>query len=429
MTENKEDILNITSEAKYINTKIIPDSKFKTAGICLMLRRPLKREEATLNSVLASVLSSGSMKYPNLYEINKYMEELFGAVFSGQVVKKGEFQIIRLYMEFITVLDEDIMARAVEFLREILLNPLVNNNSFDEETLESEKEQLKGIIEERINDKNEYARLKCVEKMCADEAFGVYADGYIEDLDKIDGKALYEHYKNIIKTTKFEFIATGNIDDEKFGILIEANFKNADFVPIELKVNDINYKPKALQNYEEKLEVNQSKICMGLRANCGFKGKEFQTMLVLNEILGGSGNSKLFMNLREKDSLCYNIFSFVYRAKAMLMIQCGVENDNVDIAIEKTNEQIENMKAGNITDDEISMAKKGLISHFKGLTDYQGSVLDFYYTQHILGDNSNATDVMEGIEKVKINEIVAMAKTLYTDVIYVLKGVENGETA
>ena len=421
--------MNIVNESRYINTKIIPDSKFKTAGICLMLRRPLKREEVTLNSLLASVLSSGSLKYPNLYEINKYMEELFGAVFSGQVVKKGEFQVIRLYMEFISFPDRDIMERAVEFLKEILLNTLVQDGSFDEKTVESEKEQLRGIIEERINDKNEYARLKCVEKMCADEPFGVFADGYAEDLEKIDGKILYAHYKNVISSTPIEFIATGNIDDQKFMQLVEDNFVNENFSPIALKVNNINYKPHDMQKYEEKLKINQSKICMGLRANCGYIGKAYHTMLVLNEILGGSGNSKLFMNVREKESLCYNIFSFVYRTKGMLMIQCGVENNNVDIAIDKINEQIENMKAGSITDDEIQMAKKGLISHFKGLTDSQGAVLDFYYTQHILGDETNAADMMAGIESVSIAEIAAMAKTLYTDVIYVLKGEENGETA
>jgi len=421
--------LDITEKTRYINIKIIPDSKFKTAGICLMLRRPLKRGEATLNSLLANVLGSGSMKYANLYEINKYMEELYGAVFSCQVVKKGEFQVIRLYIEFITVLDEEIMIKAVEFLREILLNPLINNGSFDEETVASEKEQLRDAIEERINDKNEYVRLKCVEKMCTEEPFGIYADGYEKDLDKIDAKSLYCHYKNIIKSTALEFIATGNVDEEKFAKLAEQNFTNNDFRPAMLRVNDTIYKPQPMKSYEEKLDINQSKICMGLRADCTYKGKEYQAILVLNEILGGSGNSKLFMNLREKDSLCYNIFSFVYRAKAMLMIQSGVENDNVEIAIVKINEQIENMKAGNITDDEINMAKQGLISHFKNMADYQGSLLDFYYTQHILSDNETAQDMIEGIRSVNIDDITAMAKTLYTDVIYVLKGVENGENA
>ena len=421
--------MNITEGRKYINTKIIPDNKFKTAGICLMLRMPLKREYATFNALLAGVLSSGSKKYPNLYEINKYMEELFGAVFSGQVVKKGELQIIRLYIEFITVLNEDIMARSVEFLKEILFNPLANDGSFDKATVESEKEQLKYLIEERVNDKNEYARLKCVEKMCADEPFGIYADGYIEDLEKIDEKSLYAHYEELIKSVPLEFIATGNIDEGKFTQLINENFENNDFGGISFNVSEIEYRPKAMQRHEERLNINQSKICMGLRADCGYKGKAFKTILVLNEILGGSGNSKLFMNLREKDSLCYNIFSFVYRAKAIMMIQCGVENNNVEISIEKINEQIENMKAGNITEDEINMAKQGLISHFKGMSDYQSSVLDFYYTQHILGDEENAMDMIAGIKAISIEDITAMAKTLYTDVIYVLKGEENGEIA
>ena len=407
---------------KYATIKVIPDEKFKTSTICLMLRRPLKKDEATKNSLLANILGAGSNKYPNLYEINKYMEELYGAVFGSLIVKKGEFQIIRLYIEFAANLDDGLLNEAVEFLKEILFNPLVKNGEFSREVFENEKNMLKDSISERINDKNSYVRLKCIEKMCKDEPFGIYADGYAEELDELDPKILYLHYEEIIRTTPLEFIASGNIDAVKFKKLAEENFKNNDFEAVALEAAPPIYKPGEAVKHEETLKINQGKICMGLRAGYGYSGKPFCDFLVFNEILGGSGNSKLFMNLREKASLCYSIFSFLYRAKSILMIQSGVETKNIDLTIKKINEQLQAVKDSQVSDEELHLAKQSLLSGFKSITDSQGAILDFSYTQHILGDNDSIEDIIQGINNVSIPDIVKLANLLYTDTIYILKG-------
>lgn len=411
----------------YSTIKIIPDKKFKTAAICLMLRRPLKRDETTKNALLANILGAGSKKYPSLHEINKYMEELYGAVFGSLIVKKGEFQIIRLYIEFTAAMDDELLTLALKFLQEILFNPLSENGEFSREIFENEKNMLKDSISERINDKNSYVRLKCIENMCKNEPFGVYADGYEKDLEEINSKALYKHYEEILQSTPIEFIASGNIDGAKFEKLVNENFEKSNSLPLNLDCASIVYEPGPASSHEEVLKVNQGKICMGLRAGCGNSGNPFYTLLVLNEILGGSGNSKLFMNLREKASLCYNIFSFLFRAKSILMIQSGVETENIDIAVQKINEQIQAVKDGDVSDNELHLAKQGLISGFKSITDSQGGVLDFYYTQHILGDSDSINDIILGIEGVKIPDVVKLAAALYTDTVYVLKGKKEGE--
>ena len=412
------------TQNKYITIKTTADSKFKTAAVCLMLRRPLVRDEATKNSLLASVLGAGSMKYPNLYEINKYMEELYGAMFGSMVIKKGEFQIIRLYIEFPLTKDgnSELLVQAVTFLHEILFNPLIINNEFSSEIFENEKNMLRDSIFERINDKNSYVRQRCIEHMCTNEPFGIYADGYHEDLNALDSKALYAHYKELIRTTPLEFIASGNIDCAAFEKLVLEKFSNYHYEPLSLNIGPIVYNPGPAAYHEEVLQVNQGKVCMGLRTGCDYKGRAFYTSLVLNEILGGSGNSKLFMNLREKSSLCYSIFSFLYRAKSILMIQSGVESDNIEKAIEQINEQIEIMKKGQISDDELYLAKQGLVSGFKSITDSQGGVLEFNYSQHVLADDDCIEDIISGINAVSVADVVSLAAGLYTDTVYVLKG-------
>jgi len=407
---------------EYSNIKIMADEKFKTATICMMLRRPLKREEATKNALLADVLGSGTLNYPNLYEINKYMEELYGAIFQSLIVKKGEFQIIRLYIEFASVMDERLLTQAVEFLREALFNPLARNGRFSKEIFENQKNMLRDTISERINDKSSYARLKCIENMCKDEPFGIHADGYTEDLDVIDEKVLYEHYEKLIKTTPIEFIASGNIDAEKFTELVDKNFPDAGKVDVEMPKSLVQSYKSEPTRHEETLKINQSKICMGFRAECGYKGKDFYTFLVFNEVLGGSGNSKLFINVREKASLCYDIFSFLFRAKSILMIQSGVETKNVEIAIGKINEQLQAMKDAEVSDDELYMAKQSLTSGLRAITDSQGRILDFNYTQHMLGDSDSLSDIIKGIEKVTVDDIVNLANKIYADTIYILRG-------
>lgn len=405
-----------------INIKIIPDKKFKTATICLMLRRPLNRDEATKNALLANVLGAGTLNYPSLYEINKHMEELYGAIFQSLIIKKAEFQIIRLYIEFASIMDDSLLTQSIQFLKEVLFNPLIINGAFSHEIFNNQKDMLRDSISERINDKNSYVRLKCIESMCKDEPFGIHADGYIEDLHAIDEKILYEHYKQIINSTPIEFIASGNIDSDKFCTLVNENFPS--MAPFNLDIPQLptqNHTGEATL-LEEVLKVNQSKICMGLRSSYGYKGKDFYNFLVFNEILGGSGNSKLFMNLREKASLCYNIFSFLYRAKSILMIQSGVETKNIDITIQKINEQLESIKDGQVSEDELHLAKQGLISGFKSMTDSQGQILDFNYTQHMLSDSDSISDIIRGIENVVIADVVSLSNTLYTDTIYVLKG-------
>ena len=408
------------------NIKIIPDKKFKTATICLMLRRELKREEATKNALLANMLGSGTLNYPSLYEINKYMEELYGAIFQSLIVKKGEFQIIRLYIEFASIMDNTILEKAVDFLHEVLFHPLVDNGGFTKDIFENQKNMLRDTISERINDKGSYARQKCIEHMCKDEPFGIYGDGYSEDLDLIDEKMLYEHYQNIVASTQVEFIASGNIDAAKFTDLVNEKFSRVSGVSIDTTQQPHAKAQKEPTYHEETLKINQSKICMGLRADCECKGKAFYNFLVFNEVLGGSGNSKLFTNVREKASLCYEVFSFLFRAKSILMIQSGVETKNIDIALEKINEQIQSIKDGDITEDELYMAKQSLISGLSSITDSQGRILDFNYTQYMLGDSDTLQDIIKGIEDVSIADVVAHANMLYTDTIYILRG-ENDE--
>ncbi len=405
-----------------LNLQLIETEKFKTTTICMLIRRPLDKKEVTFNSLLPNILSRASKKYDCISKINAKLENMYGTIFNAQIVKMGEEQIIQFYLDILDDIDPNILEENFEFLHEIVLNPLEENGSFNEQFLKLEKENLKNRIESRINNKSDYLKLKCVEKMCENEPFSIYGDGYIDDFDKINGKNLYDHYQEILKTSCIEFVVIGKQKEDELIKNIKKYFSIKDRKEITIiKLPEIISSKKEKPTIEkEELDIVQGKICMGIRTNIKNTGMEFYNFVIMNEILGGGTNSKLFRNVREKESLCYNIFSFIYRFKSIVMIQCGVDKENFEKTIKLIGNEINNLSNGDVSQDELKNAKIGLLKNFESMKDYPSSIVNFYITQYMLGDKDNIFDVMEKIKKVTKDDVCNCAKKLKIDTIYLL---------
>ena len=415
--------MNAVEIEKGVNVRLITTDKFKTTTICILIRQKLKKEYATINALLANTLEMGSDKYKTLSEIKNATENMYGSVFFTQIVKKGEEQLIQFFMEIANERGkEDLLCEAMEFMREIMLNPLVENGEFKEEIVSSEKENLKRAIEARMNNKGEYAKLRCIEEMCKEEAFGIYGDGYLEDVDKITGKEMYEHYVELLATAPIDFIIVGDEKEEKLIDIIKKNFefkRKEQEDKHECEKNEYSNRKKS-QNIEENLNINQGKICIGARVDISPKGEEFYSLMVANEAFGGSSTSKLFLKVREEQSLCYYINSFIYRFKGILFIQSGVDKQNFKKVTEMVEDEISQMKKGEVTDEEFENAKLSLIKKMKGIQDYNASIIDFYVSQYMLDDEDNVEDVIKRIEKVEKNSIPEICKKIYIDTIFTL---------
>ena len=323
-----------------INLYRIKTDKFKTNTIQVFFHDELCRERATKNALLPAVMRRGCGMLPTFKDIALYLEELYGASFDCGVVKKGERQIIHFYIDHIsdkyTDGEKELFEKCFNLLFEIITNPVIEegeqalcsptktaslNNSaldkaqcaFKKEYVEQEKVNLKNLIESRINDKVQYAVERCFEEMCSGEPFSIYEYGNVEDLDGINERNLFEHYISVIETSPIDIFVTGEIEDdrvlkafERFNELNRKSVKkiNSSFSKVEVdKVKDV----------EEKLEVNQGKLCLGFRTNIPPDDNRYYALVVYNSLLGGGGfmNSKLFKNVRERESLAYYIFSRV----------------------------------------------------------------------------------------------------------------------
>ncbi len=415
--------MDIYQISKGINLFVIPKKKFKTVEVNFFIESELD-DNYTKTALLPYVLRRGSRKFTNLIEIEKYLEELYGARFRYGLLKKGERQIINFGMsvahpEFIPD-NEDLIGKSVEFIWDIISDPLTHEGAFNDSYVEQEKENLAQKISGLINDKIAYSIEKCFQNMCQGERFGKLIYGDKDELKSIDSKSLFEHYRNLMDSNPIYIFIVGDVlpaevyDTVKRIIRVER--KSIKIIPDEISKKLVQ-EPKYIN---EVLDVNQGKLCLGYRTNISLKDNNYPALVLYNSILGGGPHSKLFLNVREKASLAYYTFSRIEKFKGLMIIGSGIEVDNYQKALELINEQVEHMGQGNITFEEIDAAKKSLINSYKSIKDDAAQLTDYYFSNHLKNVQCTLDDAIEKIEKISLNEIVKVASSIKQDTIYFL---------
>lgn len=410
-----------------IKLHIIKTDKFKTNLVAVFLTTKLEKENVTKNAVISSILRRGSQNMPSQEQISRELEEMYGASFDCGLDKTGDNQVLKFYIEtindsFIPQKSENLLEKSLEKLSDIVFNPLVEDNSFNQEFVEQEKNNIKLRIEGKIDNKARYAMDRCVEEMYKNQPFGLYKYGYVEDLDRINGKNLYEYYKNLVNSCKIDIFVSGNVDEEMIKYITEnSNIKNLNARKANYIKPDVEPKDKIEENIiTESMEVTQGKLVIGLDITIDNNDLKYNA-LIYNSILGGSANSKLFQNVREKANLAYVASSSYLRYKSNIFINCGIEIGNYEKALELIKKQIENMKDGDFTDEEVENAKKGIISTIKTICDEQDTEITYNFGQELSDDKITVEEYINKIEEVTKQDIIEIAKKVSINTIYFLK--------
>ena len=413
---------------KGIKVHKIYTDKFKTNLTAVFLTTKLTRENVTKNALISTILRRGSKNMNTQEEISKQMEEMYGAGFDCGLDKTGDNQVLKFYIEnindqFIPQHDENMLKSAIEKLLEIVFNPYIENGEFKKEYVEQEKNNIKQKIEGKIDNKARYALNRCIEEMYKDKPFGLFKFGYIEDLEGIDGKNLYEYYQNLIKNCKIDIFVSGIVPDN-IEQLIEENEniaklqeRQADYVIPAITKKEIKQKENIVA---ESMEVTQGKLVLGLDINLENEDQKYDALLY-NSILGGTANSKMFQNVREKAHLAYVASSSYSRQKSNIFINCGIEIANYEKALEIVKKQIEDMKNGDFTEDDIQNAKKGIISTIDLIDDEQDTAVTYYFGQELSEHKIGADEYKQRVEKIQKEDIVKIANAVSINTIYFLK--------
>ena len=403
----------------------IETNKFKTNLFVIFLTVPLKRETVTKNALLAATLRRGTMEFPTQEQISKELEEMYGASFDCGIEKSGDYHTFKFYLE--TINDEylpqkeELSQKCLELLLSIVFNPYIENEAFKEEYLQGEKENLKQIIEGKIDNKGTYALDKSIEAMYKGESYGLYKYGYVEDLEEITAKDLYKYYLEVIEKCKIDIFASGE-NIEKLYEKVKEN-KNIQKLKERTpeKVEEKEKKEvKIPQIINESMDVTQGKLIIGLDVFSKEKDVDYITM-VYNGILGVGANSKLFQNVREKASLSYTCGSNFVKRKHIILIRAGIEIKNYEKAVNIINEQLQDIQKGNFTQEDLENTKNLIYATINNIEEEQDTEISYYFGQELAEKNITTEEYKEKIKKVTKQDVIEVAKTIKTNTIYFLK--------
>ena len=413
-----------------IKAHFIKTDLYKTDLTCIIITTPLKRETVTLNALIPFMLRRGTKRLPNQSLLNKELENMYGAAFNCGIDKMGDNVVLKFYIESISseyALDgENILEMNLNNLLDIVFDPVQNGELLNEEFLSLEKENLKKVINKKIDDKDSYSLDRCISSMYGDEKFGLYKFGYEEDVDKITIKDISDYYNWLIQNSKIDIFISGDIDTNKIEEFLKSNDNIKKLRPrIENYIlnNEFTESKQIVENINEiseKMDVTQGKLVIGLDILSNMENLQIVS-LVYNSILGDGANSMMFQNVREKASLAYSARSTFVKQKLNIFIRCGIQIENYEKAVELIKVQLENLKKGEFTEEDVQNAKTYLISSLKNVAEEQDTEVIYYIGQEISKTNMSLEEYINKVEMVTKAQIVELANSIQINTIYFLR--------
>ncbi|QED47607.1 EF-P 5-aminopentanol modification-associated protein YfmF [Cytobacillus dafuensis] len=421
----------LTESVKSMNgykLHIVNTDKYKTNTIVWKMKAPLNKESVTFRALLPYVLQSNSESYPTTGKLRTYLDELYGATLFVDLAKKGEYHIISFSME---VANEKFLAdssallkKAFQFLAEILTKPNVQGESFEKETVEKEKRTLKQRIQSVFDDKMRYSNFRLIQEMCEEEPYSLHVHGDKDSVDQITAENLYQYYKNALSQDELDLYVIGDVDEKEVESFAHELLQFEDRKP--QSISYLNYSRKNnVHEVKEEQDVKQGKLNIGYRTNVVYGDEDYYALQVFNGIFGGFSHSKLFINVREKASLAYYASSRLESHKGLMMVMSGIENKNYDQAISIINAQMEAMKNGDFTDDELVQTKAVIKNQLLETIDTARGIVEILYHNVVSKKDVTINDWMEKMDSTSKDEIVAVASKVTLDTIYFLTGKEE----
>lgn len=402
----------------------IKSDKFKTTRADLFFVDNLAKERASANALIPMIIKRGCAKYPSVKELESKLEELYGADIDGSVVKKGELQFVGFHVSHISdsyTNGEPLFDECCDLLMCMLENPMTEDGGFKKSVFSQERDNLVDYIRSRVNDKMRYSLTRCLEEMCEGEPFAIPEDGTEEDALLLDPQYTLEIYRQMVSSYPAYAYISGQVDDRSIQRFIDGFLAqdrgNVKKVDTKCESKDV----KQVKKIEEKMDVSQGKLCMGFRTHVEPWSDDYFPLVVYNGILGGDAHSKLFRNVREKASLAYYAQSVLEKYKGLMIIMSGIEAENRAKAEDIILKQVEAMRQGDFSKEDIEAAQKSLETGMKSMQDSQGGIVEFFLSQHLTDSGEDFDSMIEKLNRVTMEDVVRVAQKVQLDTIYFLK--------
>ena len=415
-----------------ITLHYIPTDKFTSNYFSVHFVMPLVKDRVSLYSLLSKVLTNGCTAYPDKESFSKKLVDLYATAFSSSVMKIGEEQTLSLS---VNALDNrfaydgtDLNEEAFSLLKDVILHPVLENGAFPSEVVKREKKVLVDEIDASINNKNTYAIKRCREIMCEGEPYSLAVEGDREDVKAATPSAVYDAYTQLLGEARIEIIYVGReafvaVKERAMTLCADLGERQPAKVFTDRKnaAEEIKYQ-------KETVSAVQGKLAMGFRVEEALSGRGLDALRLFNLIYGTSPVSKLFMNVREKLSLCYYCASRFDAVKGVLFVYSGVENEKMSVAEEEILRQLEEMKQGRITDEELLCAKKTFRDISRSVTDSAAAIERWVLDKTISGEDRLPDEVCAVVEELTVEDVARVAASVRLDTVFRLMGAAGEES-
>ncbi len=409
-----------------VTLRCYPDARFKQGRLSIQFVQPMTRETAALNALIPAVLLRGTAHHPDLRAITIHLDDLYGATVGDVVRRVGDYQAVGLVCSFtddrFALPGDEIFAPTVSFLREILLQPLKENGFFSNKILESEKKNRILDIESEFNDKRLYAANSLMKTMCAADSFGLPRLGTVEEVGAITAESLWRQYQVLLRTSPVEMFYVGAAAPEQVAALLGPFFdgicREVTALPPQTAFFD-----GGRQQQTQTVSAAQSQLHLGFTTPITNQSPQFAAMQMCNVILGAGMTSKLFLNVREKLSLCYSVGSQYYGTKGILTVAAGIDAEKEEQARAEILAQLDACRRGEISREELVAAREALLSSLRSITDSPGSIEGYFGTQALSGLALTVAEYRSAVEAVTAADVAAAAATIEEHTGFFLKGV------
>lgn len=406
-----------------IRLRCVQDVRFKQGCLCLQLVRPMDAGEAAMNALLPAVLLRGTRQHPTLRHITMAQDDLYGAGVSPMVRRLGDYQTVGLYCGFMdqrfALPGDRVLEPMAAFLRELMMDSTLENGAFAEQFVESEKKNQISAIECDRNDKQAYATERLLRLVCSADRFGLPRMGEPEEVAAITPAALYAHYRKILRESPILFFYVGSAPPEQVAQLLTGLLDLPDRAPVPLPPQT-GLAPCPPREVTEHMDITQSRLCMGYVTPITERDPRYPAMVLLNQVFGAGMTSKLFVNLRERRSLCYSIGSGYYGAKGIVTVSAGIDGKSRARTQAEIARQLDLCAAGEISQAELDSAREGTLSALRAAHDSPGAIVSYDTRCLLSGIMRSPQEAMEQIRSLRLPQLAEAAKTLRLHSTYFL---------
>lgn len=412
--------------------RTVHTDRFKTDYLTLTWVRPMTDRENTKNALLPYVLKAGCAPYGNLKQLNIALKENYGATLACVLRKRGNYQCFGYAMSFLkdkyAFHGDCISDKCLEILSHVVLSPVQKNGAFDADILRVEKNNLKEKIESRSNDKIVYGIDRCSSLMCKGSPFALSELGEVEGLTESVNTPdiMFQHYRKVMESSHVEVFYVGGMDIDQVAEKLEQKLGELHSVDMPLTAGPLDVSGGEKGTITETLPVNQCKLTMGFTTGVMVDDADYCPMVMANMVFGGGPTSKLFLNVREKLSLCYYAAARYNKLNGQVLVYSGVQAENVQKAEDEIKNQLSQLQQGNVTEEEFEAARKSVVNALRASQDSPSALEDFGLSEHFGSHPRTVEQFIQELLQVTKADAVRAAGKMQLHTIHVLKG-EGGQ--